>query len=249
MEYVSRLYLGSFLVAAVAFAPAAVGAQMTTSVTGEVTGAVDVAVEDVDASTDVHLDVEVEGEVHEHESEGSGDAHGEVHAHEEDHAMEHTADTGVSLEINAAGVTVVSASQVETEADLAVFSANVAVNNDAVSDVRIDSEENTELVVSVSYEHEGEFLGFIPVTVTSTTVVDARADVSEIEVRSQLPWWSFLVTGVSHTQAELESQIRSNAVVQANASVNASAQAQAEIAEAVIAEVAAHAGAHASVEN
>ena len=100
--------------------------------------------------------------------------------------------------------------------------------------------------MQVVYRHKGKFLGFIPVTFTSTTSVESQADAT-VRVRSNASWWTFLVVQKNYTKAGVESKIKNNAKVQANAKINASAQAKAEVAEAVIAEVAANAAATASV--
>lgn len=150
-----------------------------------------------------------------------------------------------SLKVNASGIAVMSSTQVDSQADLEVFSSNVSAKNKAVARVEIRSENTEDAKVEVVYKHKGRFLWFIPVTITSTTVVQAR-DNGEADVNSRLSWWSFLVAGEDYDKATLESSIRNSATVRANASVDASAQAKARIAEAVITELQANAAAQVS---
>ena len=161
-------------------------------------------------------------------------------------ANEEDPDSQASLKINASGVAVISSSQVNSEADLKIFSSNILTKEKAIAKVDFNSKKDEKSEVRVVYKHKGKFLGFIPVTIRSTTVVEAKANV-ETEVRSRLSWWSFLVADENYTQADLESRIKSNTTVKANAKVNASASANARIAEAVIAEIEANANAQTSI--
>lgn len=152
-----------------------------------------------------------------------------------------------SLKINSSGVAVLSSSQVSSEDDLDVFSANVSAKDKEIANVDINFSKEGESEVKVIYRHKGKLLGFIPVAINSTTVVENKND-SETEVRSKLSWWSFLVTDQNYAKADVESSIKNNNAIKANAKVNSSAQAKAQIAEVVIAEVEAHANAQASTD-
>jgi len=144
-------------------------------------------------------------------------------------------DSDLSLKLNASGVAVRNSSQVNSLADLDVFSSNVTKEDEKVDEVRIDSRDN-ETKVAVVYKHKGKLFGFIPVTIKSTTAVMAKAN-TDTAVESHLSWWSFLVTGENYDRDAIETEIRNNAIVLENAKVDASASAKAKVAEAIISEV------------
>jgi len=148
-------------------------------------------------------------------------------------------ESNTMLKINSSGVAITSASQVNSDEDLEVFSSNVSSENNLVSDVQIESENDGTSEVEVMYKHAGRLFGIFPIMVTTKTVVETKAD-GEVEVKSQRPWYSFLVSGESYSQSEVESRIKNNSTVKANATVNASASAKAQIAEAIIAEMEAY---------
>jgi hypothetical protein len=145
-------------------------------------------------------------------------------------------DGDMFFQVNASGLAVIAASQVEAESDLEVFAENATVKNPKVARVDIDTRGDEEMSVKVTYKHSGKFLGFLPVTVRSTTIVESNAE-SEPKVSSRLSWWSFLVAEKDYEKAELESRIQSNPMIRANATAHASAAAKARVAEAVIAEM------------
>jgi hypothetical protein len=154
-----------------------------------------------------------------------------------------------SLRLNSAGVAIVSANQVTSQADLEVFAENIVKVNksESVTKVEIDSKNDGEVEIKVAHKGDGRFLGFMPVTLTTTVVVEVSEN-GNLEVRSDLPWWSFLVAKKAYNKTDLETRIANNETIQANAQVNASAAAQARIAEAVIAEFEAYAQTQASVQ-
>ena len=149
---------------------------------------------------------------------------------------------GAALQVNALGIMITSPAEVNSEEDLHVFSSNVALKNSAVAEVSASPQNTPEEKITVVYKHEGKFLGFIPVTIKSTTSIKARGD-GKIEVTSTLPWWSLFVAGENYNKADLESRIKNDAKIRANASVHASARAKAQVAEAVITELEASAAA------
>jgi hypothetical protein len=151
----------------------------------------------------------------------------------------------VNFRTNTSGVAITSSAQVSSEEDLSVFSRNASLKAHAVSNVAIGQDE--DLAVTVAYKHKAKLFGFIPTNITSRTTIEAKAN-SEAQVRSKLSWWSFLVTGENYSKAEIESRIKSNAMVSANAKANVSNSARAQIAEAIIAELEAHADAQAQLE-
>lgn len=153
-----------------------------------------------------------------------------------------------SLKVNLLGVPVVSSTQVSSDADLEIFSENAVAKNDNVSKVMISSEDQDYQVVVV-FKHRGKLLGFIPVAIRSTTEVMAEENEDAVEVDSHLSWWGFLVAGENYDEAELESRIKSNAMIRANVKADASASAKARAAEAVIAEVQTHASTQIALNN
>ena len=146
----------------------------------------------------------------------------------------------VELGTDSLGGTISSSAQVATDADLEIFSANVATQNENVARVDIVADE-----VKVVYRHKGRLFGFIPVTVKSTTSVEFQAD-AEAEINSRLSWWSFMVAGKNYSRTEVESRIENNATIMANAQADTSASARASVAEAMIAELEAAAAASGS---
>ena len=162
--------------------------------------------------------------------------------------LEIESDSEAELKLNTLGIAVVSATQVNSDADLEIFSENVTVRNKNVARVEVSSDNGKESEVIVVYKHRGKLMGFIPVTIRSTTEVVAEAD-ADVAVKSRLSWWSFLVAKKNYNKAEIESGIRNNIVVKANAKVDASASAKARVAEAMIAEIQAYTLAQLAVNN
>lgn len=128
-----------------------------------------------------------------------------------------------------------------------ILSSNISSINKEVANVDVNSKNPEKTEVKIMYKHKGKLLWFIPVTVKSTTTVDMQKD-SAIEVKSNLPWWSFLITGENYNRANLESSIKNNTIVQAgvNTNINASAQSKAKVALAIIEEIRANATAEAN---
>ncbi len=151
----------------------------------------------------------------------------------------------VSLKTNVEGGTITTAGQVSSETDLKLFTSNMSSQNESVAKVEVSSENSKETEVEVVYKHKGKFLGFIPVTIKSTTDVSVEEN-SKVEIESSLSWWSFLVTGVNYNKKDIESRLENNTKVQVNTKLNASAQARAEIVESVVAELQASAEAEGS---
>lgn len=241
---VSTMVLSAFV-----FAPIASHAQLDANLTGDSKMELDSAVEaDVDANTSVDTSTETDSKINSDASTDTNvelDLGGDVEEDDSNDVETKTeSDTDTSLKVNSSGVAVISSAQVNSESDLEVFSANVKAKDKKVAKVDIESEDDGESEIKVIYRHNGKFLGFIPVTVKSTTIVEAEA---EAEVKSRLSWWSFLVADENYSKAELESRVKNNPMVRANARANASAQAKAQIAEAVLAEVATHANTQASL--
>jgi len=143
------------------------------------------------------------------------------------------------LEINAEGLAVAVAEEVQSDADLEVFAKNLSIREDRVDEVSFETESTGAWEARVIYEHEGKLFGLIPVTIKSTTVVEIDSD-GEIDVDSDLPWWNFMVTEKNHAAAEIESRLKDNATVMAAAEVEANAAVKAQVVEAIVAELNAH---------
>ncbi len=141
-----------------------------------------------------------------------------------------------SLSVNATGIAIISAGQVESDADLEVFSANVQAREKNVSRVSFDSSSSADTNVSVSYVHHGKLFGFLPVSFRSTTVAEAKED-GKTEVYTVFPWWSSLVSESAAIRSDIESRVKNNPTVQGSLSASASASAKARVAEAIIAEI------------
>lgn len=238
MKKVIHTGVGIVTLSALMSAPALSYAQFNTGLTADVSGAVDSVIgTDIEAQVNSSTSLETDADVR-----GHGEESGSVRA--EKRSENASADTRSTLRVNAAGIAVTSASQVQSEADLEVFTANLPAEEEGVAKVEIDSGEEGE--IEVVYKLPGRLFGFIPITLKSTAIVEAHAN-SEVEVRAKMPWWAFLVAKDDYRLAELETKIETNPVVEANARANASAQAKAKVAEAIIAEVEAHVNAQAAV--
>lgn len=153
----------------------------------------------------------------------------------------------VELKLNIFGVPVESSEQVNSDADLEIFSENISAKNENVAKIKIKSKDEDKSEVVVVYKHRGKLLGFIPVAVPSKTEVSVDVD-KGLSIDSDLAWWGFLVAKKNYDRAEIESQIKNNVTVQENARVDASASAKARVAEAVIAEIQGYASFQASIE-
>lgn len=156
------------------------------------------------------------------------------------------AQSKATIKANSLGVVVTSSAQVNSEEDLEVFANNVSVEVDDVVSVSVSSDNGSRTVVV--YNHKARLFGFIPVSVRSTTEVEAGAE-GETEVRTSFPWWSFMARGAGEAKSDIETRIRNNADVRANVGVEASAFARARVAEAVIAELEFYTRAEASIRN
>jgi len=140
------------------------------------------------------------------------------------------------LKVGVSGIAVTSASQVVSETDLKIYSENVSIKDPSVTKIEAVSESDGKSEIKVGYTHKGKFLGFLPINIHSTTVVEVEED-GEMKVQSRLPWWSFLVAKQNYNREDVESRVRNNETIKANAQVNASATSKAKVAEAIVAEV------------
>lgn len=212
------------LLSALVFLPALTYAQV--DINNEASGLLDASV-DLDAvATDTLLDIEAGVEV------------GIDSATSVEMESGSDASVGSDLRLNADGVAVTSVTEVNSDADLQVFAANLAAREERVDEIKAEETTAGEAKVEVVYRHSGRLLGIVPVTIKSTTLVTAANN--RVEAESRLPWWSFLVAEKNYAKAEIESRIRDNPTIMTSAEVEANAAIKAEIIRAVVAELNAH---------
>ena len=216
------------LVVGLTFVPALTFAQV--NVNSEATGSLNTDIDLSAASSSDILEIGVDGEteattsVQEDETDTKG---------------------SLSLRLNADGVAIISASEVNTEADLEVFAYNMVASEETVDEANAEVTADGKSRVEVVYKHYGELFGVMPVVIKSTTVVTTGD--GEVVVESDLPWWSFMATKKNHAADEIESRIKDNATVMMSAEMEASAAVQAEIMEAVVTELNAHSSLYTSI--
>ena len=120
----------------------------------------------------------------------------------------------------------------EADAAKAAIEAVVKMNGN-VRAVDIDADGT----VDVAYVHKGWLFGFIPVSITSQTSINAAAAGSE-RVMVKLPWWKAFVSGLAGLEVDAEQSIDADATIQANAKVDANAEAHARLVEAIVSSLA-----------
>lgn len=125
----------------------------------------------------------------------------------------------------------------DMSAEFKLFAEDVEEENESVEAVEVNGDGSVE----VAYRHEARFLGFIPMKVTSHTKVKSDAD-GNVSVTVTLPWWSFLVGGVSKVEKEIETSLK------ANAGAQVSNETRAQIVKAIVASLNAEAVASAQAE-
>lgn len=214
-------YSGTILatLTALVFAPVLSYAQV--EVKSETEGFLNATVDGIATETGAAIDVEADMETSAEAETGSSNAS--------------TTNTELSLVLNSEGVAVVSPAQVNNSNDLEVFAENVIIREERVKDIHFENTSEVGSKVEVSYKHQGQLLGLVPVTLQSKTTVE-RMD-SELEVDVKLSWWGFLVTDKSRIENEIASRVRDNATVMMSTEYEATASAQAEIAAAIITEL------------
>lgn len=218
------------LVAGLTFVPVLTFAEVT--INSEATGSLDSNLEVNASGTDAILEIGTNTET----STTMG---------ENETAADTDTEGSLSLRLNADGLAITSAADVNTEADLEVFAYNMAATEKTIDEANAEVTAEGQSRVEVVYKHYGELFGLMPVVIKSTTVVTTGN--GEVEVESDLPWWSFMATKKNHAASEIESRIQDNATVMMSAEMEASAAVQAEIIEAVVAELDAHTSLHTSL--
>lgn len=128
-------------------------------------------------------------------------------------------------------------------AQFKLFADDVEAKNANVEAVEVNGDGSVE----VAYRHEARFLGFIPMKVTSHTTVKSDAD-GNVSVTVKLPWWSFLVGGVSKVESDIETSLQANAQIKAGAGAQVSNETRAQMVNAIVASLNAEATATAQAE-
>ncbi len=90
-------------------------------------------------------------------------------------------------------------SSVRTDEDLKIFAETTLRNDENIEEIEFD-EDN----ISVVYNDQGKFLGFIPVNIDVEASVNKKG-----EVDVEYPWYSFMITGSEKTniQAALRDEV------------------------------------------
>lgn len=105
-----------------------------------------------------------------------------------------------------------SAGDVRSNADLKAY-----VASQMKSDTNLSSVSSNSSDVAVTYKQRGRFLGFIPVSINATAVVDQNG-----QVRVEYPWYAVLmVTDRANLQAKLQASV--DAMVNTSASTSGTA--------------------------
>jgi len=152
-------------------------------------------------------------------------------------------DTAVDVTVDASGNQVQTSNDANVSAQFKLFADDIEAQNENVEAV----EANGDGSVEVAYRHEARFLGFIPMKVTSHTTVKSDAD-GNVSVTVRLPWWSFLVGGVSKVENDIETSLKANAQIKAGAGAQVSNETRAQIVNAIVASLNAEAAATAQAE-
>ncbi|MBI4079893.1 hypothetical protein HY414_01515 [Candidatus Kaiserbacteria bacterium] len=129
-------------------------------------------------------------------------------------------------DVEAGGTVEASAapSSVQAESDLSGF-----VAAQIMADVNVSKVETSRDRISVTYPQKAKLLGFIPVTVQATAMVEADGSVDV-----QYPWYAFLmVTNEADLEAEIASRIVAKATLETSATAELTANAQAELIDEV----------------
>lgn len=108
------------------------------------------------------------------------------------------------LKQNTAGVEIRNSADVATEDDLDAYEENLLVVNSSIADA-----DSSNKRVALSYWHEGKFLGLFKVKVESRT----NAEIGEedvLTVRTDVPWWAFLVFGLGDVEGDVQYELMSN---------------------------------------
>lgn len=143
--------------------------------------------------------------------------------------------SGVMVEVDRSGsggatVTVEGRTTGDPDFDLLRAKVEVLAKKDAmVRGVDVDADGEVE----VAYKHPGRLFGVIPIVVTSRTTVETDAE-GKVAAKVRLPWWSFLVSGVSEVRSGAEAALNADAGVAASAEATADVNARVKLVEAIV---------------
>jgi hypothetical protein len=132
------------------------------------------------------------------------------------------------LKENGAGVEIRASADVVTDDDLDAYEENLLVVNSSIADA-----DSSNKRVAVSYWHEGKFLGIFKVRVESRT----NAEIGEedvLTVRTDVPWWAFLVFGLGNVEGDVQYELMSNGQFSADVLDTDNAFARARALEVII---------------
>lgn len=134
-----------------------------------------------------------------------------------------TADTrtSISLPVN-----------ISLDTDLKNYENSILLKEDAVAKINTTSQKE----ISVEWKHEGKLFGFIPVTVTSKTIVVAT-ETDDAKVTTDMPWWSIFVTGINNRSDEIDVKLEESNAIKAYTSTQASTQIRAQALYEIIKEL------------
>ncbi len=132
------------------------------------------------------------------------------------------------LKENTAGVEIRASADVMTEDDLDAYEENILVVNSSVKDA-----DSSNKRVAVSYMHEGKFLGLFKVKVESRTSAEIGEE-DVLTVRTDVPWWAFLVFGLGDVEGNVQYELMSNGQFSADVLDREDAIARARAIETII---------------
>jgi hypothetical protein len=119
---------------------------------------------------------------------------------------------------------------ISTEAQLSAYARSIMSADDNIVKIEVDEDE-----VSIWYKEPGEFLGFIPVTVTTKATVSADG---EIEI--DRPWYRAFVTAEDETTLENSLSSTAGTIARSEGSTELSSNAQARLLNALRASMKMH---------
>jgi hypothetical protein len=125
--------------------------------------------------------------------------------------------------------TITTNAHAETDADFEAYVENAKTEDSHVESADVDEDGS----VDVAYQHEGKILGVFPVTVTSHTSVSSDAN-GNVVTHVNLPWWSFLVSGLDDIRANVMAALSANADVKANVNAQTNAAARLSLVKAFV---------------
>jgi len=128
---------------------------------------------------------------------------------------------------NALGIEVRSSADVMSDEDLDSYEENLLVTNASVADA-----DSSNKRVGVAYWHEGRLLWVFPVKVQSRTDVEIGEE-ENLSISTDMPWWSFLVSGLGNVKSKVEAALMSNGQFTADVLAASDAKARARALEAI----------------